>query len=209
MITRPPPGETTRDSLLDAGQQIFADKGFAGSSVREITGLAGANLAAITYHFGSKAGLFEAVLIRAQERMIETLEAAAWSPGNSMERLIAVVRAHFTFLADHPELRGLITRVLLSEGAMPEAVAANIRRVIGLIAGLVSRGQSEGVFREGDPRLLTVAVMAQPMMLNLLRGPLRAGPQIDLTNPAVREEALDNAVRFIRAGLGRSAPREG
>lgn len=59
------PGDTsTRDSLLDAAEGLFGKSGFGGASVRAITDAAGANVAAVNYHFGSKLGLIKAVLER-------------------------------------------------------------------------------------------------------------------------------------------------
>lgn len=199
----------TREAILESATQVFADKGFDGASVREITARAGVNLGAITYHFGSKAALFEAVLTRLQAALIERLESAAWGPGSAVERLEAVVRSHFQHLCDHGDIRRLLMRVLLGPGDLPPAVAENVRRMLGVVAALIARGQAEGVFRPGDPRMLTLAVMAQPLMLNVLRGPLRAGPQLDLEDPAVQALLLDNALRFIRAGLLKTAAREG
>ncbi len=53
---------STREKLIAAGERLFADRGFAGASLREITREAGTNLAAVNYHFGSKEGLLRAVL---------------------------------------------------------------------------------------------------------------------------------------------------
>ncbi|HCR12161.1 MAG TPA: DUF1956 domain-containing protein, partial [Desulfovibrio sp.] len=46
--------DETRRRLLDAAGEIFSSKGYQAATVREITKLAKANLAAIHYHFGSK-----------------------------------------------------------------------------------------------------------------------------------------------------------
>src|ERR1700688_4105184 len=54
----------TRTQILDAADRLFAERGFRATSVRAITGLAGANLAAVGYHFGSKAELLAAVIRR-------------------------------------------------------------------------------------------------------------------------------------------------
>lgn len=55
----------TRTKILDAAEHLFAEHGYRGTSVRAITDLAGANLAAVGYHFGSKAELLAAVARRA------------------------------------------------------------------------------------------------------------------------------------------------
>ncbi len=57
----------TRTKLLDAAEELFAEKGFAAASLRAITGRAGVNLAAVNYHFGSKEGLARAVVRRRLE----------------------------------------------------------------------------------------------------------------------------------------------
>lgn len=197
-------GEETRTGLLDAGEQVFAEQGFHGASVRAITRLAGANLGAITYHFGSKAALFEAVMLRAVSGMVAALVAAAGEQGPAPDRLERVVRAHFTYLHDHPSLRRLVLQVLLSEALVPDSITEVLRRAFGLVAMVISAGQEEGVFRAGDPRLLAVSVLTQPLMLNTVRPLLRRGPLIDLDDPSVRVRVLDNAIAFVRAGLART-----
>lgn len=62
----------TRTQILDAAEHLFAEHGYRGTSVRAITTRAGANLAAVGYHFGSKAELMAAVV----RRVVEPLLAA-------------------------------------------------------------------------------------------------------------------------------------
>ncbi len=72
----------TRTQLLDAAERLFAEHGFRGTSIRAITDLAGANLAAVGYHFGSKAGL----LVEVVRRVIEPITAAQCA---GLDRLLA------------------------------------------------------------------------------------------------------------------------
>ena len=60
----PSPKRTTRDKLMDVAEKLFARRGFHGTSVRDITGEAGVDVALVSYHFGSKKQLFAAVLER-------------------------------------------------------------------------------------------------------------------------------------------------
>lgn len=57
-------GDMTKNRLLDAAEQLIAEKGFDAVSVRDITGLAQANVASVNYHFGCREGLLAAVLER-------------------------------------------------------------------------------------------------------------------------------------------------
>jgi len=56
--------QATRDRILDAAEKLFADRGFYGVSVRDVTGAADVDVALVSYHFGSKQGLLDAVLLR-------------------------------------------------------------------------------------------------------------------------------------------------
>lgn len=88
----------TRDRLLDAAERHFADHGFAGAGLREITADAGANLAAVSYHFGSKEELFVAVVARVMApinaerlRLLDAAEASAAGRPLEIEALIEIV----------------------------------------------------------------------------------------------------------------------
>ncbi len=59
--------KTTRQKLLAVATEIFVNKGFHAASIREICTTAGANLAAVNYHFGGKMELYKAVLSHAFE----------------------------------------------------------------------------------------------------------------------------------------------
>jgi len=60
--------------ILDAAEQLFAEKGFAETSLRLITSKAGVNLAAVNYHFGSKKALIQAVFVRFLDPFVSSLE---------------------------------------------------------------------------------------------------------------------------------------
>ena len=67
---------STKNKILDAAEQLFADKGFNGTSLREITSLADVNLAAVNYHFGSKKELIKAVMSRYMNELSPRLESS-------------------------------------------------------------------------------------------------------------------------------------
>lgn len=74
----------TRESILNTAEALFARQGHDGTSMRQITGAAGVNLASINYHFGSKESLVQAVLKRRLEiinrerlRLLDELEVQA------------------------------------------------------------------------------------------------------------------------------------
>src|SRR3954469_3463810 len=63
-------GAQTRQQLLEVAGQVFAEHGYARATSREICERAGANIAAVNYHFGSKDGLYGAGLEEAPARLL-------------------------------------------------------------------------------------------------------------------------------------------
>ena len=91
-------GEETRRRILDAAELLFADRGYHGVSIRDITQLAGVEAALPSYHFGTKARLFSSVVQRRADEhrgcMLERLAAvqAAAAPGLPSNE--ALIRAY-------------------------------------------------------------------------------------------------------------------
>lgn len=68
-----PPSEKTKDLILDEAKKLFCEKGYEGTSVRDICDAAGANVSAIKYHFGGKEGLYRECFIHyGEERLSKT-----------------------------------------------------------------------------------------------------------------------------------------
>ena len=92
------PQSDTVQRILDAAEVLFAQKGFAETSLRAITSRAGVNLAAVNYHFGSKEALIQAVFERyltpfcqALDAKLEELEGETRSGGEvPLEKLFTV-----------------------------------------------------------------------------------------------------------------------
>lgn len=110
----------TRDALLDAAERLFADVGIDGASLRSITNEAGANLASVNYHFGSKEGLVKAVLARrfrpitAQRlAMLDACDAKAGEGGPELECVLrAFVAPVIRMLANDPSQGGHFIRFM-------------------------------------------------------------------------------------------------
>ena len=82
-------GRATREKLLDCAEQLTAKKGFASVTSKEICQMAGTNLAAVNYHFGSREGLYEEMLYRLHNRIISetALQEIAQSDRTPREKL--------------------------------------------------------------------------------------------------------------------------
>jgi len=108
-----PKSTATQSRILDAAEALFMEHGFEATSLRQITSVAGVNLAAVNYHFGSKDDLFEAVLTRRldpmnQERiaLLTRFEQDALPKVLSPEKILAAMFIPALRLARDPERGG-------------------------------------------------------------------------------------------------------
>ena len=101
---------TTKEAIIEAAEQLFATYGFAATSLRQVTAMAGVNLAAVNYHFKSKAALIDIVLQRmlaplaeARLRNFEHITTGANMPSLE-EALHAYYQPFFELLDDRSEV---------------------------------------------------------------------------------------------------------
>ena len=88
------PHFSTKERILSAAEALFAQFGFAGTSLRQVTSRADVNLAAVNYHFGSKENLVNEVFRRRMDEMSQArLEALAKARAQPEPRLEAVLTA--------------------------------------------------------------------------------------------------------------------
>jgi AcrR family transcriptional regulator len=195
-------GVETRAALISAGRELFARRGFDGTSVRDITREAEANLGSVTYHFGSKRGLYESVLEAGLTPLVDRVAGAAESHGTGLERIVSVVDVFFDELAVRPE----IPRLLLQEvaaGKTPPAPVVNIlKRNAANLGRIIAEGQADGTIRPGNTFLSALSVASQPIYITVMAPLMKEVAGVDLTNPATRRTVADHVKAFVRAGLG-------
>ena len=84
---------STKDRILSAAEELFAQHGFAGTSLRQVTGRADVNIAAVNYHFGCKENLVNEVFRRRMDVMsaqrLQQLEAAVRDHPGQLEPILA------------------------------------------------------------------------------------------------------------------------
>jgi len=85
-------GMATRQHMLEIAGEVFAKRGYAHATSKEICARAGTNVAAVNYHFGGKEALYSAVLIEAHRRLVtvEELAALAESKADARAKLEAI-----------------------------------------------------------------------------------------------------------------------
>lgn len=106
-------GDRTARALIAAARKAFAERGYAGASVRDIARAASANPALIRYHFGSKEGLYKRVIQEAMEGLKERLLVAFQAEGTIFERLSRIIDSQVDHLTEDRDFPRLLQRALL------------------------------------------------------------------------------------------------
>lgn len=199
------PGDTPA-KLIKAGRELFPRRGYEGCSVRDLAQQAEANLGAVTYHFGSKAGLYDAVVASFAEPFRSRIAQAAQAPGAPLDRIERVLRTFFAHLREEAQLPRLILQQLASDRPMPESAKRTLQANHRTLASLIQAGQADGTIRPGDARVMAIHIAAQPMFMVILRSVLHEAVAIDQADPGQFTQLVEHAVAFVRGGL---AAREG
>lgn len=142
----------TKQRILDAAERLFGEEGFDGTSMRAVTAAAEVNLAAVNYHFGSKAALLEAVVGRilgpATERQMALLDVLEADGEPSVEELLeAFVVPIFDVFGQGGE-RGRVLAQLF--GRIMGDPGGDMRRIIVTLVGEADRR-----FQDAFSRVLT------------------------------------------------------
>jgi AcrR family transcriptional regulator len=191
----------TAAALLATARRLFALHGYEGTSVRVITGGAGANLGAITYHFGSKRELYDRVVESLVVPLAERVERIAAGDGTAVERAVAVVAMYFEYLSENPDLPPLMTQELALSGVPPQVVAAPMARVLGALTRLVREGQEAGEVRSGPAELMGIFILSVPVHLGILRPALHAQWGLDLLDRGTRPMVTSCATDWVTSAL--------
>jgi TetR/AcrR family transcriptional regulator, regulator of cefoperazone and chloramphenicol sensitivity len=203
-------GEDTRSRLVAAGRAAFARDGYRGATIRAITDAADANVGAVTYHFGSKEGLYHAVLLDVLSPLRErVLEACGWQ-GSTEGRLVRVMRAVFLHLLENPDQPRFMVGIRMDEEVFPPVVRDVMAPVVASLVEVVAAGQKEGLIHQGPPILFVLSLLSQPIYFSIVTR--RAPPELvplDTRSPDGREILLDHMVGFALRGVASGEERSG
>lgn len=210
-----PPATDTREQLIMSARALFAARGYDGTSIRAITADAGANLGAVTYHFGSKRALYEAALTRVMAPLSERIAQALQKGGTPAERLARLVRVFFNQLRDNPDQPFLILQEIAAGKPPPAPVAHVMSAAAAAVTNVIVQGQEEGTIRSGDPFLLFLSLLSQPVYMSLASRAFRAPGGPELANmphwddPEVQEIIVEHAVLFAEQGFAARPLQQG
>jgi len=196
----------TRQRLIGAAAEVFAEKGFRRATIREIVGRADANLNAVNYHFGDKEGLYRAVIewTHTTADQDEGFDRAADGTLAPAERLHAFVQAFLrrAILRKHVSLGGRLMTLEMLEptGVLDMVVERFIRQKFEVLTGIVRSLVGDGASQEMLERC-AASVVGQCMHLAHGRPIItRLIPYVSYSPEGV-ERMAEHVTRFSLAAL--------
>lgn len=133
--------EETRAKLIEAARRAFADNGYAGASMDELTASAGLTRGALYHHFGDKKGLLAAVVAQLDAETDRRLQAISDSADDAWHGFVQRCRAYLQ-MALEPEIQRIVlrdARAVLG-GASPESQRHCVQSMQHLIERLIAQG---------------------------------------------------------------------
>ena len=187
----------TRTLLLDAAQEIIADRGYHGAAMDDIVEAADRSKGAAYFHFPSKSDIFEAVLVRLADRLEIKVQRAISPKRTALERLDAALTTVLSTFAKHRRM-ARIALVELPAGNSPlqDTIFAMRGRFARLIETQLDAAIAEGAIEPLNCRLVARAWFGA--IAEVVTEWLRAGDK----------KTLEAEMRELRTTLLRSVGAE-
>ena len=188
---------SSADRILNAAAELFGARGFARTTIRQIAERARANSALIYYYFGSKTGLFEALVQRMQDAVHANLERSLAVSGSPRHKLEHFIRLQVDLLRRRSPLLRILLREMLNQN---EPAMALMRRALepnlAMVTGLIEEGIAAGEFRPVDP-ILAARTLIGSLLVPVVLAPLLLGDDA----PEREWRLPDHVVEFYLRGV--------
>ena len=199
-----PKGAATRAFLLQAAAEVFAERGYADTTMSELIARSGLTKGAFYFHFSSKEQLALAVIDEKQRQWVDAVQAVVSAEPRAVDQLrevaFALVRVH----RDDPSAFSVsrLTRDLARVPDVDDLVRGHTRAWVGLLAGLIGQAQADGDL----PRAIDAADLAA-LLVAATDGLKDLGGLIDAPSRARRafERRMQILVTLVDAWRTRDA----
>jgi AcrR family transcriptional regulator len=148
----------TRERILDAALQVFAQKGYHRAVVDDIVRASGTSKGAVYHHFPNKEALFLALVDEFSARLAEAIAGAIAGSHGALGKVEAALRAGLETFARHRELARILLLESVSLGPAYQAKRAEVHgRFAALIRAYLDQAVAEGSIPPLDTRVATLA----------------------------------------------------
>ncbi len=196
----------SREALLQAAVQVFAEKGFAGATVKDLADEAGVNVSLVSYHFGGKEGLYRSCLEGFASERLESTERILSAPTSKEDfrvRLKLFAEEMVDIFQRNRHTCKIVNRGIDSlDPVTLEIFKSVFYRVFGALHGFVESAQRSGFVRQDcDTEISTIFMFGGLMHINRSQDLARALGKRTLDEPVYKTQAIDQWVRNNTEGI--------
>src|SRR5882672_7085282 len=148
--------------ILNVAMQLFAEKGFEGSSIRDLAARAGVNVAMVNYYFGSKEKLFESMVAQKASYTRGVLDEIVKNTALSdIEKIDAVIDTYVDRLFTNRVFHRVIHQELMlsQRESLQQSIADIIFPNSLLIKEILEEGTRKGAFKKADPPMVIATLI--------------------------------------------------
>ena len=196
----------TREALLEAAAEVIAETGFRSARVRDICERAGANVAAVNYHFGDKEGLYAALIQSAFDQVIARfpLDAGITPSSTPEERFLAFVRGYLQrILAAGAQCRHgrIVMREMVEPTSALDLMVEKVVKPTSLLLDNILRQLLGPGFPEASRRQTALSIIGQIVFYAHCRPVLeRMNPDFKLDQGDL-ESLVNHVAQFSLGGI--------
>jgi AcrR family transcriptional regulator len=201
--------EATREALIDAATELFAERGFEGTRVDQIAQSAGVNKAMISYHFGGKKCLYNEILAATLNSAHDRFHEIRHSDAPADVRLRDFIFAFADLAARQPALPVMVIREVLSGGLhIDEDLLPRFLELFKLVQGIIEQGVREGTFTNVNSYVTHISLLGSLVFFFATKQirELLAGAPLPSSVPEVRNFVRDLELT-MRRGLIAAEPQ--
>ena len=202
-----------KEIIISTAMKLFAQKGFEGTSVREIAAGADVNPAMISYYFGSKEKLFEK-LVEYKAGFLKGVfaELVNNTSLSQIEKVYIVIDSYVERMFHNPEFHHLLHRELSLDRRpkMKDAISEILLRNFISVKTIVQQGIDSGEFNDVDPELTIASIIGtiNHLLLSetMCRKILQKGKDFNpYHSKKLKERISDHLKKLMNAHLLKSA----
>lgn len=164
--------ETTHDKILDTAAVIFSERGYKGTSMREIAEELNITKAALYYHFPGKEQIFMGCISRSMEHVVNNMENLAAKDEDIWQKLEKMINSMYNFSSLHPHIFRLF-RMIMNQSFDREIDKKMLHDYFGrlqkAIRNMLEKAVEQGELRSDIPQGLMSAAISG--MLHYTTGP--------------------------------------
>lgn len=186
--------QSAREKILKTARELFANRGYHATSVKDISTEAGVNKSLLFYYFNSKKNLYDEIFIDLMTKFQREVESYVDLQSGIEERFSALIRFYIDYFASNRQMMKIIIREVLSLGpGMPLSIDEMLSFVRKPLLKVIQEGIIKGIFADFDPEF----------SLNIIIGSL----QIFFRQPAAVSSDYDldqlhhNLMKFLKNGM--------